>query len=132
MANNLLDETTFNAGSSSQLLDQSYYLLREICKTNQVKTVYLDTIFIALQAVSSRNDNYVDFMYRLCEEYNISYMNFNLYKGETGITVEDFKDAHHLNGQGAEKYTELFCNVVNEINNAGVAVEDLFERYYSQ
>lgn len=41
----IFKENTFNAGSSSQLLDGSYYVLKEIIKNNNVKTVYLDTYF---------------------------------------------------------------------------------------
>lgn len=45
IADQLLGCKTFNAGSSSQGMNTSYYLLREICKYHDVKTVYLDTYY---------------------------------------------------------------------------------------
>lgn len=41
-ADEILDMNTFNAGSSSQMLDGSYYLLKEIIKTNAPQTVLLE------------------------------------------------------------------------------------------
>ena len=45
MADELIGMNTFNASSSSQQLKGSYYLLREICETNDVKTVFLDVTY---------------------------------------------------------------------------------------
>lgn len=39
----IFKKNTFNAGSSSQLLNGSYYVLKEILRNNNLKTVYLDT-----------------------------------------------------------------------------------------
>lgn len=45
IADYLLNCKTFNAGSSSQGMNTSYYLLKEICSYHDVKTVYLDTYY---------------------------------------------------------------------------------------
>ncbi len=252
MADDIFGRNTFNAGSSGQLLDQSYFLMKEICKRNQVKTIYLDTTFLISRIKSSQNEesvfyisdyakwsidkiiylyesgglktlcegalsvkrslanwdaanfgeyrgdgfvycketlspekvdfesyedinlnselpmsefsykylkkiidycqeneielvlvdqpmlrdmvenvngysNYVDFMYKICRENQLIYLNFNLYKGEIGLTMEDYYDEHHLNGSGAEKYTKVFCNTVKQIEEDPAAIDRLFD-----
>ena len=55
LADELLGVPTFNAGSSSQFLDQSYYLLREIAAVHDLDTVYLDTYYGMARIQSSKN-----------------------------------------------------------------------------
>ncbi len=45
LADSLLGENAFNAGSSVQGMNTSYYLLKEITEYHKLKTVYLDTNF---------------------------------------------------------------------------------------
>ena len=46
IANKMLGCKTFNAGSSSQGMNTSYYFLREINQYHKLKTVFLDTFYI--------------------------------------------------------------------------------------
>ena len=41
------------------------------------------------------------------------------------MLVEDFSDAHHLNGQGAGKFTAVLCDTIAR-DNAGEDVAALF------
>ena len=41
------------------------------------------------------------------------------------IRDRDFSDAHHLNGQGAEKFTAVLCDTIAR-ENAGEDVSTLF------
>ena len=41
------------------------------------------------------------------------------------MLVEDFSDAHHLNGQGAGKFTAVLCDTIAR-NAAGEDVSELF------
>ena len=50
-----LGQNTFNAGSSQQMADGSYHLLREAGAQNNLKTVYLECFYIAYTADSSRS-----------------------------------------------------------------------------
>ena len=44
LADELLGQKTFNAGSSSQGMASSYYLLKEICEYHDIKEVYLEQL----------------------------------------------------------------------------------------
>ncbi len=45
---------SFNAGSSQQLPDGSYYMLREAAAQNQLKTVYLEMFYTGYNQSASR------------------------------------------------------------------------------
>ncbi len=49
IADRMLGKNTFNAGSSSQGIDTSYYLLKEVAGRHKLETVYLDLYFAVLQ-----------------------------------------------------------------------------------
>lgn len=49
IADRMLGRKTFNAGSSSQGIDTSYYLLKEVAARNRLQTVYLDLYYAVLQ-----------------------------------------------------------------------------------
>ena len=55
------------------------------------------------------------------------YWDFSLYKDvdTLNLLVEDFSDAHHLNGQGAEKFTTVLCDTITR-DRAGEDVSALF------
>ena len=57
---------------------------------------------------------YVDAMKTYAAENNLQYWDFTLFRDPDLLALEfdDFSDAHHLNGQGAEKFTTAFCQVV--------------------
>ena len=46
---------SFNAGSSQQLPDGSYYMLKEAAAQNPLKTVYLETFYTGYNQQKSRN-----------------------------------------------------------------------------
>ena len=46
---------SFNAGSSQQLPDGSYYMLREAAAQNQLKTVYLEMFYTGYNQSASKN-----------------------------------------------------------------------------
>lgn len=52
LADRLLNRNTFNAGSSAQSLNTSYYLLKEVAQYHSVNTVYLEIYFSVLQKAS--------------------------------------------------------------------------------
>jgi hypothetical protein len=75
-------------------------------------------------------DNYVQFLKKIADDNDIEYWNFDLYKGDMGLTMDYYKDGAHLNGEGAEIYTKFFCNFVNEISDNGYDPEVYFYSSY--
>ena len=51
----VLGTYSFNAGSSQQLPDGSYYMLREAAAQNQLKTVYLEMFYTGYNQSASKN-----------------------------------------------------------------------------
>ncbi len=49
----------------------------------------------------------------------------HLLQSEINLKIEDFSDAHHLNGAGAEKFTAILCKTIQR-RAAGESVDDLF------
>ena len=70
IADDLLQQKTFNAGSSAQTMNTSYYLLLEICKYHHVKEVYLDTYYALTNQVKDDESVY----------YISDYMKFSINK----------------------------------------------------
>lgn len=102
----------------------------ELCKKNDIKLVLLEHPMLRKNTDSLVGyANYVSYMYGIAEKYGIEYWNFNLYKGDIGITDSDYLDITHLNGEGAEKYTKAFSQVAKMYND-GEDVSSLFANEY--
>ena len=74
-------------------------------------------------------DAYYQKVQELCEEFGISYYDFNL-ANPSILKMEDnvFRDANHLNGTGAEKVTRVFADFF-----AGkIEKEELFYDSYAE
>lgn len=116
------------------MVDDAYeYLIKIIdyCAENNIELVLVDQPMPDELITQVKGyDNYVSFLTKLSEEYNISYLNFNLYKGYEK-SLDDYYDENHLNGSGAEKYTEIFCNTVKSLRNSDKTVDELFYKEYS-
>ena len=72
--------------------------------------------------------SYVDELRNFCAAHDgLEYWDFSLYKlqSEINLKIEDFSDAHHLNGAGAEKFTAILCKTIRR-RAAGESVDDLF------
>ena len=72
--------------------------------------------------------SYVDALRNFCAAHDgLEYWDFSLYKlqSEINLKIEDFSDAHHLNGAGAEKFTAILCKTIQR-RAAGESVDDLF------
>lgn len=56
---------------------------------------------------------YVDYMKAFAAKNGSEYWDFSLWRdtGTFSPGFEDYSDAHHLNGQGAERFTRVFCRV---------------------
>lgn len=111
----------------SQQYHDSLINIIEFCQENNINLVLVNQPMPRKTIKYVKGyDNFVRYMKNIADEYGLYYLNFDLYKYETGLTMEFYKDGEHLNGRGAEIYTELFCNLVNSINNGECNVQDRF------
>lgn len=115
------------------MVDDAYeYLMKIIdyCNENDINLVLVDQPMPdeLLSGVKGYK-NYVAFLSRISQENGIGYMNFNLYKGYDK-SLENYYDENHLNGSGAQKYTEIFCNTVNALENSDKTLDDFFYKEY--
>ncbi len=58
---------------------------------------------------------YVDALQDFCTAHaGLEYWDFSLYRlqRDLNLKIEDFSDAHHLNGAGAEKFTAILCQTI--------------------
>ena len=80
-----------------------------------------------MSAANINDQAYVDALRDFAAENNTVYWDFSLYKDvdTLNLLVGDFSDAHHLNGQGAEKFTAVLCDTIAR-ENAGEDVSTLF------
>ena len=71
--------------------------------------------------------SYLSAVQDYADENGLEFWDFTLYRDAEGIRMDAdaFADAHHLNGEGAERFTPIFCDVVKAREN-GVPLEDLF------
>lgn len=110
-----------------------YYLMKiiEFCEEKNIELVLVDQP-MPREFLNSINgyDSYVHYMYKLANEYNIKYLNFNCYQEPTGLSIYDYKDWDHLNGHGAEIYTTLFCNTIQKLESNEDLATELFSDSY--
>lgn len=89
--------------------------ITELCRQAGVELVLVTAPLP--NAFADRTENYqayVDAMRGYAEENGLQYWDFTLFRDTSllDLRFDDFSDAHHLNGQGAEKFTAAFCQVV--------------------
>lgn len=107
--------------------------LRKIIQYCQKRGINL-TLFISpmyeTQSISTEGyDIYLNSVEKIVEEYQVPIYDFNLIKRKNlTLQANDFLNVGHLNSQGAEKFTRVFCNVLEEgYENKSVFFYDSFE-----
>lgn len=106
------------------------YLTRtaEFCRQNNLRLVLVTAPLPSAYIADTANyQAYVEAMRDFAAEYGSEYWDFSLYKDTAALdmVVQDFSDAHHLSGQGAEKFSRVFCAVAAQ-SASGEPVTDLF------
>lgn len=102
----------------------------QYCQENEIELVCFSVPFTEYTMESIGNyDEYYLQAKELCEKYGVSYYDFNLANPSIlDIQDSDFRDAHHLNGAGAEKFTKVFADFF-----AGkIEKEELFYGSYAE
>lgn len=84
------------------------------CKKNDIKLTFFAAPMADYYIATTHNyDNYVSQIYDFLAPYDIAYYDFNLCKQEyLNLTPDDFMDSHHLNKDGAAKFSQLFSELM--------------------
>ena len=102
---------------------------RGVCAENGIRLVLFTAPLPSGYLYNTENyQSYVDALRNFCAAHDgLEYWDFSLYKlqSEINLKIEDFSDAHHLNGAGAEKFTAILCKTIQR-RAAGESVDDLF------
>ena len=123
--------TLLDVDPEAPLSDFGWEYLRktaEFCQENGIDLVLFTAPLPSAYLYNTANyQAYVDALRDFATENNTVYWDFSLYKDvdTLDLLVGDFSDAHHLNGQGAEKFTAVLCDTIAR-ENAGEDVSTLF------
>ena len=123
--------TLLDVDPEAPLSDFGWEYLRktaEFCQENGINLVLFTAPLPSAYLYNTANyQAYVDALRDFAAENNTVYWDFSLYKDvdTLNLLVGDFSDAHHLNGQGAEKFTAVLCDTIAR-ENAGEDVSTLF------
>ena len=123
--------TLLDVDPEAPLSDFGWEHLRKtaaFCQENGINLVLFTAPLPSAYLYNTANyQAYVDALRDFAIENNTVYWDFSLYKDvdTLNLLVGDFSDAHHLNGQGAEKFTAVLCDTIAR-GNAGEDVSTLF------
>ena len=124
--------TLLNVDADAPLSDFGWEYLNKItdfCAENGIRLVLFTAPLPSGYLYNTENyQSYVDALQNFCAAHDgLEYWDFSLYKlqSEINLKIEDFSDAHHLNGAGAEKFTAILCKTIQR-RAAGESVDDLF------
>ena len=123
--------TLLDVAPEAPLSDFGWEYLRktaEFCQENGINLVLFTAPLPSAYLYNTTNyQAYVDALRDFAAENSTVYWDFSLYKDvdTLNLLVGDFSDAHHLNGQGAEKFTAVLCDTIAR-ENAGEDVSTLF------
>lgn len=100
------------------------------CKKKDIELIFVVApMSNYLLCGASNYDEYINIVKSICNKHNIEYYDFNLCKEEFfPNTSELFKDEDHLNCYGAELFSQLFADFVNN----KISKEDLFYTSYQE
>ncbi len=96
----------------------TFYEIHEYCEANGIELILYSTAMPVETLASGDYDIYINQMYSIIENTDLTYIDFNLAKKELLVTEpSDFKDNNHLHYYGALKQTEAFYQVFYELEN---------------
>ena len=103
--------------------------ITDFCQENGIRLVLFTAPLPSGYVYNTQNyQSYVDALQGFCAEHDgLEYWDFSLYRlqSEIDLKLEDFSDAHHLNGAGAEKFTDILCKTIRR-RAAGESADAIF------
>lgn len=115
-----------------QLSEKYFRKSIELCKDKGINVCVFVSPMQDIQLISAINyDIYLDSLRDICSEYDLKVYDFNLLKDEyfDGDRNDYYLDIAHLNGEGAEVFTEVLWRVLCVENEN---VQDYFYSSYSE
>lgn len=107
------DLTKYSLGSKSE---KYMHKVMQFCRKNDIQVTLFTAPIYNLQVISTEGyDSYYQKMVEFAEEYDTEYYDFNLIKDQY-LDIqhgEYYKNMGHLNNDGAELFTRVFWNVIN-------------------
>lgn len=98
------------------------------CEAEGIRLVLFAAPMPSAYIVDTENYQvFVDTMRDFAARNGTEYWDFSLYRDADALDLQpaDFADAHHLNGAGAEKFVQAFCDVA-QADSAGWKTEEFF------
>ncbi len=123
--------TLLNVDADAPLSDFGWEYLNKItdfCAENGIRLVLFTAPLPSGYLYNTENyQSYVDALRNCAAHDGLEYWDFSLYKlqSEINLKIEDFSDAHHLNGAGAEKVHRHSLQD-DQAPCGGESVDDLF------
>ena len=115
--------------------DYAMSQLKEItryCKTHNIKLILVETPYPDATLLKENYQSYIDGVRSFAEKNDLQYWNFNLLKkGYITFGYNDYLDAVHLNGQGAERFSNTVATVYNGFKYDVTKPEDVFYSNYA-
>ena len=102
--------------------------ITEFCAEEEIRLVLVTApVPNAFCANTANYQAYLSAVSDYAAAHGLEFWDFTLYRdtGALNMDGDAFADAHHLNGEGAERFTPVFCDVV-KAREKGVPVEELF------
>lgn len=103
--------------------------ITDFCQENGIKLVLYTAPLPSGYLYNTQNyQAYVDAVQSFCAAHDgLEYWDFSLYRARNDMDLkpDDFSDAHHLNGSGAEKFTRTLCDTIQR-RAAGQSADEIF------
>ena len=108
--------------------------ITKYCNHKDIRLVLIETPLPDATLSKENYQSYVDYMTEYANKNKIQYLNFNLLKkGYLELNFDDFSDAVHLSGKGAQKFTEVFANVSTKaMINSDEAKKCFYDTYFEK
>lgn len=120
--------------SDKVMSDYAQKKLRQItkyCNQNNIKLVLVETPLPDATLSKENYQPYINYIKEYSSDNGLLYLNFNLIKKDLmSLCYNDFTDAAHLSGKGAERFTLVFSEIAKSIVEDNGKVDDFFYNTY--
>lgn len=135
-SNDIIEQGSFIANTCFTPIDESAISLKnkeylkkiiDYCNEQEIELIFYSAPIPDFRLINVGNyDLYILQMQELIKDTDVIYYDFNLCKSDWLVMEDiDFKDDHHLNGMGADKFSKALLHIM-ELKNP----EDVFYKSY--
>lgn len=102
------------------------------CKAHDIQLILVETPYPDATLLKENYQSYIDGVRSFAEKNGLQYWNFNLLKkGYITFGYDDYLDAVHLNGYGAERFSKTVATVYNGSKYGVTKPDDVFYSDYA-